>query len=83
MASYFLQCISLFFAAFALSKEDKEFSIVRKLFIGTELTIPLFLIGAIVDVKAVMGLGALSWTIGLTVGMILYGIKLKEDYSAL
>lgn len=71
MASYFLMCISLFFAAFIFQKNDKKYKWVRRLFLITGLAIPLFLAGALLDIAIVMMMGALAWILGTTVGMVI------------
>ena len=69
MASYFLMCISLLFAAFVFSKEEKITKRVRRLFQCTALAIPLFLIGAVFNMTVLMMSGAICWIVGTTIGM--------------
>jgi len=82
MASYFLMCISLLFAAFIFTKEDKAQKWIRRLFQCAALAIPLFLIGAIFSITIIMMSGAICWIIGTTVGMFIlaaYFHKEKDD----
>ena len=79
MASYFLMCISLFFAAFVFSKTEKNFKWVRRLFLCSALAIPLFLIGALFDIATIMMLGALSWLVGATVGMVILAVRFQKE----
>lgn len=79
MASYFLMCISLFFAAFVFSRNEKKYKWVRRLFLCSALAIPLFLIGALFDIAIIMMLGALSWLVGATVGMIILSVCFQKE----
>jgi len=69
MASYFLMCISLFFAAFVFSKEEKTTKRIRRLFQCTALAIPLYLTGAVFNMTVLMMGGAICWIAGTTIGM--------------
>ncbi len=83
MASYFLMCISLFFAAFIFSKEDKNYKWVRRLFVCSALAIPLFLVGAAFNVAIIMMLGAIAWLVGATVGMLALGACFHKEMHGL
>lgn len=71
MASYFLMCISLLFAAFVFSKEEKTTKRIRRLFQCTALAIPLYLLGAVFNVTVLMISGAICWIVGTIIGMII------------
>ena len=79
MASYFLMCISLFFASFVFSKNERNFKWVRRLFFCSALAIPLFLIGALFDIAIIMMFGALSWLVGATVGMVMLAVCFQKE----
>ncbi|WP_122646536.1 hypothetical protein [Enterococcus mediterraneensis] len=83
MASYFLMCISLFFAAFVFSKEDKNYKWIRRLFVCSALAIPLFLVGVAFDIAIIMMLGAMAWLIGATVGMFALGACFHRETHSL
>jgi len=74
MASYFLMCISLLFAAFIFKKEDKAQKWIRRLFQCAALAIPLYLFGAIFNITVIMMSGAICWIIGTTVGMLVLAV---------
>jgi len=74
MASYFLMCISLLFAAFIFKKENKAQNWIRRLFQWAALAIPLYLCGAIFNITVIMMSGAICWIIGTTVGMLVLAV---------
>ena len=79
MASYFLMCISLFFAAFVFSKQDKNHKWIRRLFSCSALAIPLFLVGTIFNISIIMMLGAMSWLIGTTIGTTILAVCFQKE----
>lgn len=78
MASYFLMCLSLLFAAFVFTKENKSQRWIRRLFKCSALAIPLFLIGATLNIRPIMISGAVCWLIGTTGGMLVLTIYFRK-----
>lgn len=83
MASYFLMCISLLFAAFVFDRHKKHEKSVRRLFVCSALAIPFFLIGAIFNVPPIMMIGAICWIIGTTVGMSVLAICFYKKINSM
>lgn len=67
-------CISLLFAAFIFTKEDKTLKWIRRLFQCAALAIPLYLLGAIFSITIIMISGTICWIIGTTVGMFVLAV---------
>jgi hypothetical protein len=83
MASYFLMCISLFFAAFVFERHKKHEKSVRRLFVCSALAIPFFLIGAIFNIPPIMMIGAICWIIGAIVGMSVLAICFYKKINSI